>query len=808
MESFLQDLRHAARGLLRDRVFALTAVAVLALGVGANTAIFTVLDAALLRDLPYASPDRLVHIWETSPRSLSDRSEASYPDYLDFLARQRSFTAVGGFHGGSFTLGAPGGPEQLAAGRVTANFFDVLGVRPAMGRAFRDGEDAVGAAPVLLLTHGAWQARFGGDPAIVGKSVPINGRPREIVGVLPAEFTFGLLSAPEIFVPIDMAQATRANRGVHWLRPVARLGPGVTLAQARADMSGIMRQLAAEHPMSKAGRGAAVVPLHEEVVGAVRPILLALGGAVAVVLLAACANVAGLLTARAHARRRELAVRAALGAGRGRLARLVMAESALLALAGGLAGALLARAVLPLLLAGIPESELARMPYLRDLGIDWRVLAYALGVSLATGALFGIAPALRASGARLSDALRAGGSRGATARGGVRAALVVAEFALTLVLLAGAGLMARSLAGLLAIDPGFRSEGVLTLAVNAPSAKFPTPASRQALVRAVVARLEALPGVQAAGATTRLPLDPGNTLSFAVEGRPAPAPGSRPGASYRAVAGDYFEALSIPLVAGRPFAATDADSAPPVVIVDRTLAEQVFPGEDPVGRRLQIRAAGSPPHEIVGVVGAVKAGRLDDAPTPVVYLPHAQSGDGAVVVALRTARDPMRLAAAAREAVRAVDPDVAVHRVRSMEEVVATSPALFNRRYPLQLIGAFALATLLLAAVGLYGVVSYAVAQRTRELGIRMALGARPGDITGLVVREGGGLALAGVGVGIVAALGAARVLSSLLYGVTASDAPAYAGAGLVLAAVGLLASWVPARRASRLDPAVSLRAE
>jgi putative ABC transport system permease protein len=780
------------------------------LGIGANTAIFTVIDAALLRPLPYAEPERLVHLWETRRGDHGDRTEASYPDFVDWRSQSRAFTAIEGYDETNLTVAADvGEPLMLDGVRVTPGFFAMLGVRPILGRAFVPEDATPDGAPVVVLSHAYWRQRLGGDPRVVGRSLTLDRRRYSIVGVLPATFHFAPVDDAEFWLPLESASPRVGQRYNHWLNVVARLAPNVTPDGARSDLSAVMRRLAAQYPETNAGRDAAVIPLRDEIIGPVRTTLLVLFGAVGCVLLVACVNVAGLMLVRSAARGREIAVRSALGADRGRIVRQLLAESALLAVAGGLLGAATAQLGVRLILAVLPPEVASGMPYLQNLRIDRVVVAYAAALAIAAGLLSGLAPALIVSRPPVAELLRRGGRGGSGgARPRVRRALVAAQIALTMVLLVAAGLMTRSLAELLRVDAGFDADRVLTARIALSGTAYDSSARQQQFFETLIGRVRALPGVRAAGAVRNLPLAGGGTNTFRVEGRTEPDPASRPEATMRGVAGDYFRAMGVRLVAGRVFTGGDRATTQPVLLVSAGLARRFFSDEaSAVGQRLRFYAFPESAWTIVGVVGDVRTGPLDADAPPTIYYTHLQGAENRMSIVARTTGDPTGLASSLRREAHALDPSIAVYDVRTMDQQVARSPAVFARRLPLRLVGAFAVAALALAVVGIYGLIAYTVAQRTHELGIRIALGAGRGNILTLVVREGAMLAVLGVSAGLVVALWATRMLGSLLYGVGAADPPTYLAVAVLLGAVALAACYVPARRAARVDPMVALRA-
>ncbi|HWS54264.1 MAG TPA: ABC transporter permease [Pyrinomonadaceae bacterium] len=814
MKTLWQDLRYAVRVMLKQPGFTAVAVVTLALGIGANTAIFSVVDAALLRSLPYREPERLVHLWEAKQNRDFERREASYPDFLDWRAQTGEvFEGVAGYVNRGYTLTGGDAPERVAGAAVTSNFFDLLGVRPAHGRALLEGEDQPGAAAVVLLGHGLWQRRFGGDPAVVGRQITLSGESYTVVGVLAADFNFARVGNAELWTGLRPTPNFTTPRYMHWLNVVARLRPGVGPEAAGARLAAVGQAIAAEDPRAHENTALVAVPLHEEVVGQVKPVLLAMLVAVGLVLLIACANVANLLLARGAARRKEVAIRVALGASRWRLVRQLLTESVLLAAAGGALGLVVALWGVDLLVAAIPQAQLARMPYLGQLALDPGVLLFTAALSVATGVLFGLMPALDASRADLQEAMKEGGrSSGTKSAGRLRGALVVSEIAVALVLLVGAGLLVKSLLRMLSVDPGFRTENLLTMRVNLTPQRFADDADgtrRAAFFEELVRRAGALPGVEGAAAVSNLPLSgDGGTGTPSVVGREAP-PGGWSEANLRVISPGYFDVMGVPRASGRVFNERDRVGAAPVVLVNRTFAERNFGGEDPTGQRITFMfTQGRPPFEIVGVVGDEKIKSLDAQTTPIIYFPMLQGPDSTAALVVRTAADPQGVAGALRTELRALDPEAPLFGVRTMERVIADAPATFMRRYPAYLIGVFAAVALVLASVGIYGVISYAVTQRTRELAIRSALGARRGDLLRLVLRQGMALALAGVAAGLAGAFALTRLLASLLFGVSATDPAVYAAVSLLLLTVALLACLVPARRATKVDPIEALRYE
>ena len=802
IDSFAQDLRIAVRVLRARPAFALTVVITIALGVGSNAAIFSVVDAVLLRALPYAQPDRLVHLWETYRSNVDNQSEASYPDYLDWRARNHVFADMGGYHGSSFVLGTEHATVEAAA-KSTSNFFDVLGVHAELGRTFAAGEDAPGAPRVALLSHGMWTRTFGSDPSIIGRTITLDGNKATVIGVLPGDFNFAPVRDAGIWTTIDRAAKARQNRGNHWLNVVARLEPRATLGTAAREMSSIMSQLDRENPEDDGARGAKVVPLRDELVGPVRPLILLLYGAVAVLLLVACVNCANLLLIRGADRRREMAVRIALGAGRARLVRQLMTESVLLTAAGGTLGLVIARMGLRGLLGMIPPGALS--PSLAGAGISAPVFVYCIFICAVTAVLIGLVPALRESRTAPVEGLRHG-ERGSSRTGVLRDTLVVTEVALTVVLMSGAALFGRSLIKLMSIQLGFNAEHLTVAGIDLPDAKYRDAGGRVHAFDGIVDAVRALPGVEGTGLVTRLPLDFGNSTSFTIVGQPTPAPDQEPNASYRTSTPGYFAALETPVLDGRDFSAGDDERSPLVAIVNRAFAEAYLRNTPTVGQRIVLNDADSV--RIVGEVGDVPIGNIDAPIPPTLYLPFAQDPDNIMHIAIRSQRDARDIPRELTQIVGHLAPGGAVVRPMPMDELLAHSSSLFMRRFPLMLVGAFALATMVLAMVGIYGVVSYSVAQRSREMGIRMALGAQPRSLVALVVRHGGTLGLAGILVGLTLAILLARLIATMLYGIGPSDPAAYGFVAIVLALVAVASTVLPARRAARVDPATVLRSD
>jgi putative ABC transport system permease protein len=804
MESLLQDARYGVRMLVRNP--GVTAVLVLALagGTGANAAIFSVVNAVLLRPLPYADPDRLMVVWEDASSFGFPRNTPAPANYLDWRKENRTFADMAAYTGGSFVLTGGGEPERIEAILASANLFSVLGVLPVLGRSFESEDDQPGADAVAILSHGLWQRRFGGSPSALGTTLLVDGRARTVVGVMPRGFQFADPRA-DLWVPIAFTNEQAAERGSHYLEVVGRLKPAVTSAQANADVETIAKRLQQEYPQTNTNIGALVVPLHEQKVGDIRPALLVLLGAVGLVLLVACANVANLLLARSVARQREIAVRAALGASRLRLVRQMLTESVLLGLLGAAAGLFLAAASVRLLVRLVPEG--LAMP--ETIGLDVRVLGFTLLLALFTGLIFGLAPSLHLVRTALGEAAREGSrSSEGPGRGRTRAFLVVSEVALSLILLVGAGLLIKSFDRLRHVEIGFRTERLLTLRVDLPATQYSDQGRRTAFFDSFLARVQALPGVESAAVITHLPLTfEGDNWLFLPEGQPDREDGNLPVAVYRVVSRDYFHALGIPLYKGRSFEERDKPDAPPAAVVNRKMAEAFWPGQDPLGRR--IRTGRGPDAlwlTVVGVVGDTRQTDIHQPPKAELYRPHAQAESIPREVVVRVAGDPLMLAAAVRREVRALDANLPVSDVRAMEDVAGDAVAL--PRFQTLLLGIFAAAALGLALVGIYGVIAYSVAQRTREIGIRLALGASRADIVRAVLGPGLRLTVTGLAAGLLGALALTRAMAGLLFGVSATDGTVFVTVPVLVLAVALLAAYLPARRGSRLDPMRALRHE
>jgi putative ABC transport system permease protein len=818
MKTLWQDLRYAVRVLLKQPGFALVAVVTLALGVGANTAIFSVVNAVLLRPLPYEDAGRLVFLWENNQRAGANFMSISLPNLRDWKEQSHSFEQIGATRNASFTITGGGEPERVQGEQAEADMFAAFGTRPLLGRAILPDDDRAGGDRVVVLSQRLWQRRFGGDPKVLGRTVTLDGETFTVVGVMPAEFNVAT-GPTELWVPLGRFKpGLPQERDNHpGIVAVARLKKGVSAEQARAEMADIARRLSDQYVENR-GNGVSVTPVEEQLVQGVRTVLLVLLAVVGFVLLIACANVANLLLARAASREKEIAIRVALGAGRLRVARQLLTESFVLALAGGTGGLLLALWGTDVLVASLPANSF--IPRQDEIGIDAGVLAFTFAASLLSAFVFGLAPALQASKSDPNESLKEGGRGASAASNRLRKALVVAEVALTLVLLIGAGLMVKSAVRLSEVDPGFDPANVLTMRINLPEARYADGARWADFYRRLDERVRALPGVEASAISSAVPLVGGGSEAGVIaEGRPVPrGPAESTPALYQAVSPDYHRAMGIKLLRGRYFNEQDTASAQPVAVVDETLARRFWPNEDPLGKHISFENRGTPDNlqpnwrEIVGVVRHVRHYQLERESFVEVYAPFdqlpiwMQKRRPAMSVVARTAGDPAALVSAVRGEVRALDPEVAVFGVNTMTGVL--SGAVAQRRISTWLLAAFACVALVLATVGIYGVLAYSVAQRTREIGIRMALGAQTRDVLRLVLGQGLLLALAGVGLGVCGALALTRLMAGLLYGVSATDPATYALISLLLVSVALLACLIPAWRATRVDPMAALRYE
>jgi putative ABC transport system permease protein len=804
MRSLLHDLRHGVRLLRRSPGFTVVAVAALAIGIGANTAIFSVVNSLLIQPLPYRDADRLAVIWEHNlPRDR--RSNVVAPaNFIHWCEMNRAFEDLAAVSMTlRVTLTGRGEPEELPAQIVSAGLFSILGVQPAIGRAFLAEEDRP-LSRVAVISDRLWKRRFNADRALVQRSITMQGVPVTVVGIMPPGFSF-LDRTVDVWMPIGLPVEARTPRG-RWLTVVGRLRAGITRDAAQQEMTRVHAELTRMFPDFNTGWTARVVPLREQLTGDVKPALLLLLGAVGFVLLIACANVANLLLARATARQREFAVRAALGAARGRLVRQLLAESVVLAMAGGAAGLLLAWWALHLLRVFVAE----RLPIQRldTVAIDGWVLAFTAAAAVISGLFFGLIPAMTASGTSLHESLKEGGRSGSGGRGArARGAFVVVEVAVALVLLVGAGLLVRSFARLLAVDPGFEPNRTVTMRVGLPRARYPEPAQRIQFFQRLFEQVDALPGVEGAGAISFLPLTGlGSATAFEISGRPKPERGQDLVCDVRVIAHDYFKAMGMPLVKGRPFTAGDAGDAQNRVVINATMARQYWPGEDPIGKRITVSWDDPREDEIIGVVGDTRHADLETEPRATIYWPYARFSYPSMTLSIKASAAMEPLAGAVMSIVREQDAELALADIRTMEEVVALSVA--QRRLTMLLLSGFAGAALLLAAVGIYGVIAYSVTLRTQEIGIRMALGAQRRDVLQMVVGHAMALTVTGIVFGGIGALALSRLMSGLLFATKPADPATFVVVSAVLAGVAALASYVPGRRATRVDPVVALRAE
>jgi putative ABC transport system permease protein len=803
LERTARDARFALRLLRKSPGFALTAIGVLALGIGATTAIFSVVNTVLLRPLGFPQPERLVMVWERLPGGHPNVIQTQ--NFLDWRERNRSFSGISCIYGISMNLSGDGDPVQLPGMRASAGFFEILGTTPIIGRIFTAEDDRVGAPPVAILSYGLWQRRYGGSADILGRRILLEGVATEVIGVMPPGFAFPTIRA-ELYAPIRLNPATAPRDGRNY-QSVARLKPGVTVAQAQREMEAIAAQTARERPRMNTNWSAIVIPLMEQTVGKSRDTLLVLLAAVLFVLLIACANVSNLLLMRAAGRQREMTVRAALGAGRWRLLHQTAVESLLLALIGGVLGFLLAYWCVPAAVRMLPESY--PLPRRNEITVNSGVLWFSIAVSMACGVVFGVFPALQVNRARLADGLKQGGRTGSGTGRGLRNALVVAEVAVAVVLVVGAGLMLRSFVILNGVNLGFRSDHLLTLRMMLIFNKYAGDVPRRAAIVAdTLQKLRVLPQVQSASSIHVLPMMGTNSGSdYNRADRPEPAPGSGTGGEVSVVSDDYFRTMGIPMIAGRDFdRRTDRFGTPGVAILNRAAASMLFSGENPLGKRLRVFWSFVTNAEIVGIVENMRHDGVDTAPQPTLYVCNMQAPSLFASMVVRTHGDPMTAVAAVKEAMRQVDPDQGAAEIRSMREMVASSVA--GPRLQAVLLGAFGALGLLLACVGIYAVISYSVAQRVREVGIRLALGAAPGAIRGMVLREGMLLAMLGIGVGAAASLALTRYLAAMLYTVKPTDPGVFASVAGVLALAAAAGCWFPARRATSVDPAVVLREE
>ena len=804
------DLIYAVRGLYKRPLFAIAAVVTLALGIGANSAIFSVVHAVLLRPLPYPSPDRLMMLWSYNPRQGFDKDVSAYPNFDDWRRQSTSFDGMSAYYGADYALTQAGDPAQIRAAIVTPGFFETLGVRPALGRTFGSREGTAGGNHVAILSHALWQTRFGSDPAIVGRSIVLDGVAHEVLGVMPASFAYP--ETAQVWTPLApsprFAELMQA-RGAMWLQVIGRLKPGVARGTAQAELDAIASGLERQYPNANAGIGVRLLPMHEEIVGDVRQPLLILLGAVGFVLLIACANVANLLLTRAASRQRELAIRAALGAGRTRLIRQMLIESLVLAAAGGAAGLMLAAWAIQ----ALPSLAPSDLPRSTDIHIDGPVILYAVLAALVTGLLFGTAPALQSAAVAAGEFLKQGGRTGSAGSRSrrLRSAVAIVEIAVALVVLIGAGLLVRSFVAMNKVDLGFDPRHILVLRVELPSARYPKGAQINAFFGELASRLKALPGVESVGLGSSVLLSAlPQSAALSVQGRPAQDPRARNApVPYDSITPDFFKTLRIPLHRGRLFTDADTPTSQPVAVVNESLARRFFPDGDALGKKVTF---GDPTDSrtqwttIVGIVGDTRRGGVNHAPWAELYYPLAQGPDRRMYALIRTSGDPLALVRSAQAEVWAIDRNQPIHSTRTVEGLLAGSRA--NSRFTTLLLGIFSIIALALAAIGIYGVVAYSTAQRTQEIGIRMALGARRTDILTMVLKEGGMIGVVGLALGIAVALVLTRFMSTLLFGIGARDPITFVALPIGLLLVVTAATLIPALRAVRVNPVVALRAE
>jgi predicted permease len=813
METLLKDIRYGIRILWKSPGFAIVAVLTLALGIGANTAIFSVVNAVLLRPLPYQDPERLVQIWHVPPPDHfpgMTRFTVSPANYLDWANQNHGFEQLAIYSFTSFRMTGNGDPEGLLAVRASQDFFPVLKIQPLLGRTFLPEENQSGRGRVAVLSQSFWQTRFASDPNIVGRTIFLDGEGYTIVGVTPAKSTFPTSSDPKfqvkVWVPLAWTDADRAIRGIHNYFVIGRLKSGTQLSQAQVEMNTICARLEQLYPADDKGWGAKVVPLREQLVGEVRTPLMILLGAVGFVLLIACANVANLVLVKTLARQKEIAIRTALGASSLRLLRQVLAETVLLSLSGGILGLLFAHYGVRLIVAFLAQ----RLPRATDIGVDSSVLAFTLGISLLTGILAGLMPAFHASRTNLSDSLKQGLGRTDADSGGkrTRSILVISEVALSLVLLIGAGLMIRSLSRLRSVDPGMDTHNVLTFSVSLPQSKYSSPGKISSFYDRLMERVRALPAIESAGAIDVLPISNGGSVQpIAIEGRPVIPMSEQPEVAVRSVDPEFFQTMRVPLLQGRQFTSADIQGKPAVIVISDSLAKRFWPGENPIGKHVRMTFFPEELRQIVGVVGDVKQDGLSVIePAATLYLPSAQVPQMSMTVVVRTPLQATSMASALANAVHELDRELPVADVVPMDAIVANS--MSQQRFNMLLLGAFAGLALLLASIGIYSVISYSVRRRVQEIGLRMAMGAQRPDVIGLVLGQGVRLASIGVATGIIAAFLLTRLMANQLFQISATDPLTFLVVTLVLMSVAVAACYIPARRAAKVDPMVALRYE
>jgi putative ABC transport system permease protein len=809
MGALLQDARYALRVLWKQPGFTAVAVLAVALGVGANTTMFSTVDALLLRPFSFRQPERVLLVWEQNPQIGMEHGSIAPANFHDMRARARALENLSAYYEKSFNLSEGDKPERIGGTVVSASLFAAVDAKPALGRAFTSEDEEWGKDKVVVLSHGLWQRRFGSDPGVVGRELRLNGAGYTVIGVMPAKFGFPP-NGGEVWTPLSFNAEDAQDRGSHYMHVLGRLKDGVTADEARAELAGIARQIEQQYPDTNTGRTFGVQSLNAYYTRGARPFLLVLLGAVGFVLLLACANVANLLLVRGAARQKEIAIRMAMGASRARLVRQLLTESVVLALGGGALGVLFAVWGVALTAGSMPQSMTRYIPGWENIGVDRRALLFTLAISSLTGIIFGIAPALQATRTSFNAALKEGGrTSGAQVRSRLRSLLVVAEVTLSLVLLVGAGLMIKSFVGLTRVEPGFNPSNVVVMDLTLAGEKYEKNEPRVAFYQQLLGKIASLPGVEHVGAVNVLPLSRNNTSAiFTVEGRTPPPKGQEPDAGWRAVSPGYTATMNIPLRRGRYLAdSDDREDAPRAILINDALAARFFPDQDPLGQRLDFGDATKKGYwEIVGVVGNVRHEGLEEKIEPEVYVAHAKSPWRSMTLVVRTLNDPAQIVSAVQNELRSIDRDQPIFDVRTLDRVVHESIA--GQRVAAWMMGVFALIALLLATIGIYAVMSYAVTQRTHEIGVRLALGAQPRDILRMIVGQGMLLTLVGLVVGLGAALLMAQAMTKVLYDVTATDPATFISISIFLTLVALAANYFPARRATRVDPMQALRHE
>jgi putative ABC transport system permease protein len=807
MEFLFQDIRYGIRLLFKRPLFTTLAVLTLALGIGANTAIFSVVNTVLLKPLPYKEPERLVVLNERQPGINLNQQPVSVPNFTDWKEQSQLFEQMAMMRTVAANILVAGEPEQVNGLRVSAELFQLLGIKPDLGRDFLESEGRPGGEAVVIISHGLWQRRYGSDASIIGRSINIDSKSYTIIGVLPRGVKHPGIRYPDagadIWMPLIPLQSELV-RGFKGCRAIARLKPGISIKEADTELNLIAERLEQQYPDFNTGWRTEVIALDEQVVGRVRTALWILLGAVASVLAIACVNVANLLLAQASARRMELAIRTAFGASRWRLVQQMLTENALLSIIGGALG-------LPLAIWGVPllvGIDANRIPRFEEISIDQKVLVFTIAISLSTSLIFGLFPALKFSSNRFTETLKEGrrGS-GAAAQNRILNFLVVAEISIALVLLVGAGLMIRSFLSVREVSPGFNPQGLLTMGVSLPQSKYKDQQQQIIFYRNIAEKIENLPGVQSVAGVSRLPIVGFSTLNFTVKGQPV-SQGNEPSADYRAVSVEYFQAMNIPVMSGRNFSEQDTEQSSDSIIINQAMRERFFPEENPIGKQIQLAAERTRWREIVGVVGDAKLSALDAVTQPAIYVPFSQNTwpnalrNGYLVV--RTGVEPESIVSAIRSELNSIDRDMPLSQVRTMDEIISNS--LSQRRFNTSLLVVFAALAGALACLGIYGVMSFNVTQRTHEIGVRMALGAQKLDVLGMILGQGARITATGIAIGITGAFALTRVLSSLLFGISATDVATFVSISLLLAIVAIVACWIPARRATRVDPMVALR--